>query len=154
MASRGGGMGFWGVVGAIIVAMLICCLLQMYKFKSKNTFDIILVLITAFLYLLNNFIFKKYSSGIFYYFFVCYFNDLICPIGFLAYVNIMLSFVNKNIEKLYQLLSFCFLCGLVWEFITPLMKDSSVTDFFDLLCYCVGGVLYWIIKKDVKGEKT
>lgn len=126
----------------------------MFKTKFKNKFDIFLVSITAFLYLLNNFIVKRFSTGIFYYFSVCYFNDLICPIGFLAYVNLMLSFINKNMEKLYQILAFCFLCGLVWEFIAPIIKDSSVTDFFDLLCYCAGGVLYWIIKKDVKGEKT
>ena len=113
---------------------------------KKNQIDFFLVISTASFYLLNNFIFKKTSTGISYYFFVCYFNDLICPLGFVAYVNIALSFISKRLEKLYQILIFCFVCGLVWEFVAPLLKESSVTDFYDLLCYCIGGILYWIIK--------
>ena len=116
------------------------------KIIKLNKIDFSLFIITASFYFTNNLIFKKISTGIFYYFFVCYFNDLICPIGFLSYVNIILSFINKKIEKFYQILAFCFLCGFIWEFIAPLFKKNSVTDLWDLLCYCIGGMLYWIIR--------
>ena len=128
---------------------------------KRNKFEIILVVATASFYFLNNFVFKEISTGVMHYFLACYFNDLICPIGFLAYMNIMLSLINKKLEKIYQILIFCFVCGVVWEFIAPLLKESSVTDFYDLLCYCIGGVLYWTInikiinrfKHEKKGEK-
>ena len=119
---------------------------------KRNKLEIFLVVATAIFYLLNNFVFKNISTGVVHYFLVCYFNDLICPIGFLAYVNIMLSFINKKLEKFYQILIFCFICGVVWEFLAPLLKKSSVTDPYDLLCYCIGGKLYWIInlKRKIK----
>ena len=116
---------------------------------TKRRFDFFLVAITAILYLLNISVFKKAHTGIFHYFFVCYFNDLICPMGFLAYVNIMLSFVNKKLDGLISILIFCFACGLIWEFVAPLLKENSVTDFCDLLCYCAGGVLYYVINKSI-----
>ena len=114
---------------------------------QKNIYEFILIFASISLYLLNNLIFKKISTGICYYFFICYFNDLICPSFFVSYTNVMLSFVNKKIEKIHHIIVFCFLCGLVWEFIAPFLKKGSVTDFYDLLCYCIGGVLYWTIKK-------
>ena len=124
---------------------------------KRSRFDFFLFAMTASFYLLNNFILKKISTGIFYYFFVCYFNDLICPLGFFAYVNIMLSFINKKLEKFYQILISCFVCGLIWEFVAPLLKKSSVTDFYDLLCYCIGGILYWVTivikNSNEKGER-
>ena len=113
---------------------------------KSNKIEIFLLIATASFYLLNNFIFKKISTGIFYYFFVCYFNDLLCPLFFVSYTNIMLSFIRKRIEKLHHIVLYCFLCGFVWEFIAPFLKEDSVTDFYDLICYFIGGLLYWIIR--------
>ena len=113
---------------------------------KQNKFDFIVFIFTALLYFVNNFILKSITKGIANYFFTGYFNDLICPLGFVAYTNILLFFINKKIDKFYHILFFCFLCGIVWEFIAPLLKETSVTDPYDLLCYCIGGTLYWIIK--------
>ena len=121
---------------------------------KQNKFEVVVFILTAFIYFFNNFVLKEISTGVSNYFFICYFNDLICPFGFVAYTNIMLFFINKKIEKFYQILIFCFLCGLVWEFIAPLFKETSVTDPYDLLCYCIGGMMYWGIRFSIlsKGE--
>ena len=111
----------------------------------RTKLKILFLLIFIFRFILNNLIFKKISTGILYYFFTGYFNDLLCPLFFVSYANIMLSFIQKEIVKLQHILLFCFIAGLFWEFIAPLMKKTSVTDFFDLLCYCIGGFLYWVI---------
>lgn len=116
--------------------------------------EYLLIPIVASLYLFNNFFLKKVTYGLLKVFFVGYFNDLICPLFFVSYVNIMLNFVNKRIVKLFSILLLCFSCGLVWEFVAPLVKENSVTDIWDLVCYCVGGVLYWIIKKITCAKKT
>ena len=123
---------------------------------KQNKFEASAFIFTAFLYLSNNFVLKEISAGVVNYFFVCYFNDLICPFGFVSYTNMMLFFINKKIEKFHHVLIFCFLCGLVWEFIAPLLKESSVTDPCDLFCYCAGGAVYWIIRclyLKIKGDK-
>lgn len=129
------------------------------KTIKKNKVNFFLIGFSLSFYLLNNLIFKIYSTGEYHYFFVCYFNDLLCPLFFVSYTNIMLSLINKRIEKLYHIILYCFLCGFVWEFVAPLLKEGSVTDFYDLICYCIGGLLYWIIRysifkiNKIKGDK-
>lgn len=76
-----------------------------------------------------------------------YFNDLICPLFFLSYCNILLLSIGKEIKKLHWLLLFIFCVGPVWEFVTPLLKETSVTDVFDLVCYLVGTIFYWFVLK-------
>ena len=124
------------------------------KINKKIIFNLVLILFSASFYLLNNLLFKKISTGMLYYFFTGYFNDLLCPLFFVSYVNIMLSFIQKSILKLPHILLFCFIAGLFWEFIAPLMKKTSVTDFFDLLCYCIGGFLYWAIGASIHAIKN
>ena len=116
------------------------------KTIKKNKINFFLIVCSLSFYLLNNLIFKTYSTGDYHYFFVCYFNDLLCPLFFVSYTNIMLSFINKRIEKLYYIILYCFLCGFVWEFVAPFLKERSVTDVCDLICYCIGGLLYWMIR--------
>ena len=36
-----------------------------------------------------------------------------------------------------------FAAGLLWEFVAPLLKPTSVTDSLDLLCYQFGAVGYY-----------
>ena len=118
------------------------------RWSKKCIIDIVLITITSFCYLLNNCYVKKTATGPVHYFFTGYFNDLICPLFLLSYSNIMLGFVNRRIVKLFHILFMCFLCGLVWEGIAPLLKENSVADIFDIFCYCVGGVAYWIIQRE------
>ena len=117
------------------------------KKKQKIDIEFLLIGITIFLYALNNLFFKRMTEGAFYYFFVGYFNDLICPLFFISYVNIILSFIHKRISNLVHIILLCLICGLVWEFVAPFLKKDSVTDVFDLVCYCWGGSLYWLIHK-------
>ena len=99
------------------------------------------------LYLLNNHWLKGITHGILRCFFVSYFNDFLCPLFFMAYVNRLLALVGKRIYRIQHILLICFVCGCFWEFFTPLIKPASVTDYFDLCFYCLGGILYWAIHK-------
>lgn len=115
-------------------------------FVCVNSVNLVLILITVGLYFLNNMVLKKYSSGFFEYFFKCHFNDLICPLVFLAYCDILLSTKNKNINKLWQCMIFIFVVGLIWEFFAPLIKAGAVTDYIDIICYQIGATLYWLVR--------
>ena len=121
---------------------------KIIKNKQNLSFDIINIITIVSLYLLNNAclknVFRYTDIG---WFFVGYFNDLICPIGFLSYLNIIYSCVDYRIQKISEILLWMLVAGLVWEFIAPMIKSNSVTDVWDLICYQLGGVLYYCILK-------
>lgn len=52
------------------------------KSIRKRPLNIILIQLVIVAYLINNLFFKVYTSGAVQQFFICYFNDLICPLLF------------------------------------------------------------------------
>lgn len=120
---------------------------------KKMPINGILIVVITLLYFVNNYILKKHTIGFLNYYFICYFNDLICPLFFLSYVNMLLITIGKKITKLMCILFICVLTGVVWEFFAPFIKNSSTTDFCDIVCYILGGVLYYFIISIWSGEK-
>ncbi len=117
-----------------------------FNWKNKKIpLDILLIIFTSILYIMNNVILKHIFTGILRYFFVCYFNDLICPLFLLSYTNLLLVTVKKKIISFTNILFFIVPAGLIWEYFAPLVKPSATIDVYDLLCYFVGGVLYYFI---------
>jgi hypothetical protein len=118
----------------------------------KRPINLILLISVIIAYLFNNLFLKEQSSGLLRLFFVGYFNDLICPLFFFSYANMLLITVNKEITRLWVtcLISFCTSC--VWEFVAPLMKPSSTTDPLDIVCYVTGGIVYWAILRYIKNK--
>ena len=119
----------------------------MYRCKRYLLYDLGNIIIVAILYLLNNGIFKELVSidTKLKVFLVCYFNDLICPFGFLSYLNFLFRFLNYRIRKVWEIWLWCFCAGLIWEYFAPLLKTSAVSDPFDLLCYLIGGTGYYLL---------
>ena len=107
----------------------------------------VLILGVAMLYGFNNLWLKSHTSGEVNYFFVCHFNDLICPLLFVGYSNLLLLTVGKEIRKLHWILLFCFCACLIWEFFAPVLKSSVTPDWWDVTFYMAGGILYWAILK-------
>ena len=115
--------------------------------KSIKTSPLNLILIVVALagYIINNAVLKEISGGFFKVFFVGYFNDLLCPLFFVSYVNLLLITQGKELRKMHHILLLCLLAGIVWEFLAPLFKKSSVTDMWDIACYLIGGAVYRLI---------
>ena len=111
----------------------------------KRPINAWLIIIVLSLYLFNNNCLKSISEGIAREFFICYFNDLICPLFFLSYCNIFLLTAGRELRGLVAILMLMLSAGIIWEFLAPVIKDGSVTDPIDLICYLVGGGVYWII---------
>ena len=120
----------------------------------KRPINIILMVLVAALYVINNKVLKLQTHGIIREFFVCYFNDLLCPYFFLSYANLLLITCDREMTSLKVLLMVSLTAGIVWEFAAPLMKKGSVTDLGDLLCYVISTVGYWGILRLTKGAKT
>lgn len=121
---------------------------------KKRPINIIFIVLTLVLYFINNLLFKKITTGALYLFMKGYFNDLICPFFFISYCNLLLLTVNKEMVKLHWLLLFSLCAGLVWEFVAPLIKENSVTDILDLVCYLVGTFFYWLLLKINRNHKS
>ena len=114
----------------------------------KRPVNLMLLILVVFAYWINNLFLKEHSGGLF----IGYFNDLICPLFFFSYANMLLITVGKEIARLWVicLVSLCTSC--VWEFVAPLMKPSSTTDPLDIFCYITGGVVYWAILRYIKNK--
>lgn len=127
---------------------------KLIKSIQKRPINLILIASVSSMYLFNNLFLKEHSSGLLRIFFVCYFNDLICPLFFFSYANLLLITVNKEISCLWGvcLISLCTSC--VWEFVAPLIKPSSTTDPLDIVCYLTGGIAYWIILRYIKSKNN
>ena len=90
---------------------------------------------------------KNNTEGLIQRFLICHFNDLMCPLLFISYSNMLLITVNKELTKLTWIMVLGIFSGLVWEFVAPVIKPSAVIDVIDLLFYALGTFLYWCIIK-------
>lgn len=111
----------------------------------KRPLNIILIFIGAMLYLINNLFLKENLPRTISWFFTGYFNDLICPLIFFSYANMLLLTTGRELQRLFFLLAAAAGAGFVWEFAAPLWKDGSVTDPADMLCYFAGSIVYWFL---------
>lgn len=125
---------------------------KMIESIRKRPMNLILLVTVIIAYWFNNLYLKSHTEGTIRLFFVCYFNDLICPLFFFSYANLLLITVNKEITRLWVIciISLCTSC--VWEFVAPFIKPSSVTDLFDIVCYVTGGVVYWAILRYINNK--
>ena len=116
-----------------------CCSLNEPTIKANA----IIIIVVVALYTINNLLIKKNTFGLVGEFFNNYFNDLCCTPLFLAYVNLLLRFIGQEIQSLVIIEAVCLSAGLFWEIIAPIFITYSVTDICDLICYMVGGIVYY-----------
>ena len=73
-------------------------------------------------------------------------NDSLGAIVFCAYTNIVLLLFKRNtLHKLKQIIVYTLLCGVCWEYIFPYIFSYSTSDFWDIVSYVVGGILYYFL---------
>lgn len=107
-----------------------------------------IIIFTVFaLYFLNNNYLKQHTTGIIRYICICHLNDYLCGVLFVAYSNICLYTRGHYLSKLCHILPFCFLSGLFWEFVAPLIRADSTADWIDVCCYMLGGFTYWLLAR-------
>ena len=115
----------------------------MYILKKSDKFDLCCIVIVAILYIINTFV-KRHTDNSFLN---SYFNDVLCPIVAMAYLNVMLSIYNIKIRRLVPTMILMLVCGIMWEYIG--LNPKRVSDVMDIVCYVVGGAIYWFIFKIV-----
>jgi hypothetical protein len=100
------------------------------------------------LYLLNKF----YMRDLLNWSFVNnYLNDVLAGILIVGFVNVLSIIGNQSrilLIRLPRIFVFTFLCGMFWEYITPLYLHDSISDPYDVMAYTFGGFCYWILLLD------
>ena len=94
----------------------------------------------------NNIFYKYIPIEEIRIFSVSYLKDIVGAIAFMACCNIILEYFKMGIYKIVYICAFCLFCGLFWEFVTPMYRNTT-TDINDILAYILGGILYWIISR-------
>lgn len=116
--------------------------------------NIRIVVITFCLYLVNQYLKQYINDYDQYWFMVCYLNDILAGILFVAYINVVLSYskFSYRLVELRRILIVMFASGLIWELIIPMLKRNAVTDVCDIFAYCAGGFLYWCLISRIKQQ--
>lgn len=114
------------------------------RLALKTKINIIIIFISVFLYLLNRLILKDITEGLIHWFLVCYWNDITGAIAVSAYVDSIIFHYSRKEIRIWGLIVILLACGMFWEFITPLFRKNSVCDFWDIVAYMTGGVIYYL----------
>ena len=115
-----------------------------YRLTSKTKINTIVILISVFLYLLNRLLLKDIAEGLIHWFLVCYWNDITGAIAFSAFVHSIVFHYSKKEIHICALIAILLACGIFWEIITPFFRKNSVCDFWDIVAYESGGIIYYL----------
>ena len=119
--------------------------------KRKN---LCIIGITVALYIVNQVIKTRIPIEAIRWFMSCYFNDTVGGITFMAYCNIVFSFYHRKMLKLWQIELLMCCCGFFWEYLTPIFRENTVSDVYDIFAYMMGGMIYWAItRKERNGNR-
>lgn len=56
---------------------------------------------------------------------------------------------NNRVHNFYQLLFIFFLLSILFEFILPRYDSKYTTDYWDILCYIFGLIVYYLMKRGI-----
>jgi len=81
-----------------------------------------------------------------HWFLTCYFHDILAGILIVSLTNLLLKQLRLPPLGSFGTVScFVLLCGLFWEYVTPLYLPRAVSDPWDLLAYWGGGLIYLLL---------
>ncbi len=74
-----------------------------------------------------------------------YFNDIVGACAFCAYCDLMSIVFVKTTMKYFRLILLILIAGLFWEYITPLFRMDTTSDYYDLFAYTLGANIYYLV---------
>lgn len=97
------------------------------------------------IYLINKLFLISHTSGWIWRFCVSHLNDLVCPIFFLSYVQMVFRWLEIGVLPYRMGLFIGMLAGFIWEYFAPIINPRAITDIYDLICYFCGIHIYYMI---------
>lgn len=116
--------------------------------RRRTAYDLAVLAAAGGFYLANRLCFVGTAEGRLGWFLSCYANDLWAGAAILAWTDFLLLCGHLPPLRNWRWNGVLLLaCGLVWEVLAPAWKPTAVFDWWDLLAYQAGGVL-WYLGKD------
>ena len=115
---------------------------------TRRKSNYICILIAIGIYVINKIWLIENTHGELQYFCQCYLNDLVCPLFFIGFSQILLIWAENEMVYIRQYILFIVVYGLIWEYIAPLINPKAVTDVKDIWCYLLGMLVYYVLWKN------
>lgn len=120
-------------------------LLSRFGFIFKRKCNSCCIFFALLVYGVNKLLLFKITTGILEVFCRSFLNDLVCPLFFLGFTNIVFLWVGFELNSYFKCISVGMIAGLVWEYFAPIINNQATTDPWDLLCYFIGTSIYYLI---------
>ena len=120
---------------------------SIWKAIWSRKVNVVCITIAVCIYFLNKTLLIDQMTGFVGYFCRCHLNDFVCPLFFLGYCQILLIWINHEIQSYRNCILLGMVGGLIWEYIAPLINPKAVSDVIDLICYFSGTSLYYFLLK-------
>lgn len=114
----------------------------MLRIAKQQRFNLWCITISLVMYSFNRLLLMDTFDGLSGFFFHNYFNDILCPLVILPSIVIIMNLAGISIKSSYLLFVIIAFCAIIWEYIIPIVKETSVSDIHDVACYCLGWGLY------------
>lgn len=91
------------------------------------------------LYALNRFVLLPRADGLLHRLLSGYFADFLAGGMMIVLLFTALHLAHRKLPRPWHCLALALVCGLFWEYITPLYLPRSVSDPWDILAVLLGG---------------
>lgn len=109
----------------------------------KSNKDVAILIFCLTLFLLNQYYLK--TLGI--QFFNNHLNDLLAiPLYFSAFNLVFLYLLDIEINSFKILFAMTVVLSFMGEYVSLFVREGSVFDYLDIICYFIGFLAYYIIK--------
>lgn len=122
-------------------------LLSLKEAILKRKINLVGMTVAICVYTINKTCLIQYTHGQWNYFCRCYLNDLVCPLFFLGYCQILLIWIDHEIKSWWKCMFLIMVAGCIWEYGAPFINAKAVSDVWDLVCYFIGGMVYSLLMK-------
>lgn len=113
-------------------------------FDKKYKADLIILITCLVVYMLNQVFLKKLGIIFFNY----YLNDLLAVPLFFSLINLISLYNNnKQVTSFKYLFLITIILSFLGEYLAVYTRTGSVSDLWDVICYFIGMMTYYLLKK-------
>ena len=120
-------------------------LFSKFNFAYKRKCNLCCIAIALLVYVVNKTWLINITAGAAEVFCRSFLNDLVCPLFFLGFANIVFLWAGFELNSYLKCLSVGMVCGMIWEYFAPVINPKATSDPWDLLCYFVGISIYYLL---------
>ena len=116
-----------------------------FNFAFKRKCNLYCISFALLVYAVNKIWLINLTAGAVEVFCRSFLNDLVCPLFFLGFANILFLWAGFELNSYLKCIAVGMTCGLIWEYFAPVINTKATSDPWDLLCYFIGISIYYLL---------